>query len=79
MAALMARGKIMGAERKLDDKMRAEIEAVVVADPYITIKAIAKRFKIATSTFNGNFKRGKRGIIAAATRKNKNYHLKIKH
>ncbi len=79
MAALRERGIVLGAERKLDDKMRAAIEAAVIADPYITIKTIAKRFKIATSTFNGNFKRGKRGIIAAAAKKNKSYHLRIKH
>ena len=71
MAALKARGKTLGADRKLDDKMRAKITAMVIADPGLTIKAIAKKFKIATSTFNGNFKNGKRGILRAAAKKRK--------
>jgi DNA invertase Pin-like site-specific DNA recombinase len=71
MAALKARGERFGMERKLDDKMRAAITKMVLDDPTVTIKQIAKKFKIATSTFNGNFKNGKRGILRAGLKKRK--------
>jgi DNA invertase Pin-like site-specific DNA recombinase len=69
MAALKARGKTLGAERKVDAKMRAEIIKMVMDDPMVPIKAIAKKFKIGTASFNGNFIGGKRGILLAARAK----------
>ncbi|MDO8596618.1 MAG: recombinase family protein [Sulfuricaulis sp.] len=65
MAALKARGKTLGAERKVDNKMRAAIVKMVLADPMVPIKVIAKKFKIGTASFNGNFVGGKRGILKA--------------
>ena len=66
MAALKARGFTMGAKRIVDKKMRKAIEKMVIADPMVPIKVIAKKFKIGTASFNGNFVGGKRKILADA-------------
>lgn len=69
MAALRERGAKFGMERKVDEKMRKAIIKMVLDDPMIPIKVIAKKFKIGTASFNGNFIGGKRGILAAARSK----------
>lgn len=69
MDALRARGKHMGRERKVTDKMKDKIRAAVLKGD--EIKAIAKRLGIHPQSIYGNFPGGKRGILKAAARKSK--------
>lgn len=71
MAALRDRGAKFGMERKVDEKMRKAIIKMVLADPTVPIKKIAKRFKIGTASFNGNFVGGKRAILRDHGKKRK--------
>jgi len=67
MDALRARGKHMGRERKVTDKMKDQIRALVIKG--WQVKDIAAKFKIHPQSVYGNFKGGKRGILKAAARK----------
>src|ERR1017187_1926324 len=69
MAALRARGKHMGRERKVTDKMKDQIRALVLKG--WQVKDIAKKFGIHPQSIYGNFKGGKSGILKAAARKSK--------
>jgi len=67
MAALKARGMQVGRERKVTDKMKDQIRALVIKG--WQVKDIAAKFKIHPQSVYGNFKGGKRGILKAAARK----------
>ena len=67
MAALKARGMQVGRERKVTDKMRDQIRALVLKG--WDIKDIAAKFKIHPQSIHSNFPGGKRGILKAAARK----------
>ena len=67
MAALKARGKKLGAERKVTEAMKDKIRALVIKG--WSVKDIAAKFKIHPQSVYGNFKGGKRGILKAAARK----------
>lgn len=69
MAALKARGKPVGRERKVTDKMKDQIRALVLKG--WQVKEIAAKFKIHPQSVYGNFKGGKRGILKATARKSK--------
>lgn len=69
MAALKARGKPLGAKRKVTEKVKDKIRAMVMQGK--TTAQIAKSCGIATSSVYGNFPGGKRGIIKAAAAKRK--------
>lgn len=67
MAAQKARGLPVGRARKVTDKMKDQIRALVLKD--WEIKDIAEKFGIHPQSIYGNFPRGKRGILLAAARK----------
>lgn len=69
MAALKARGKPLGAERKVTEAMKDKIRAMVLKG--MTTQEIADKLHIATSSIYGNFPGGKRGILKAAAAKRK--------
>ena len=71
MAALRARGAKFGMERKVTDKVRKAIIKMVLDDPMVPIKVIAKKFGIGTASFNGNFVGGKRAILRDHGKKRK--------
>jgi len=69
MAALKARGEQVGRERKITEKVKDQIRALVMKG--WTVKAIAKKYGVHPQTIYSNFKGGKRGILIAAHKRKK--------